>query len=199
MLFRSLEKDTNNNVLKGDVVTHKTSNSYIRSDDELVVTIGLNDITVVKTKDALLVASKNESETVKDVFNQLKKDNRQESIYQRETYRPWGKYDVLEEKPFYKVKKITVNSGAKLSLQRHKYRSEHWVVVSGQACVTKDDNTIILSENESIYIPVGTTHSLENKQKNPLELIEVQTGSYLGEDDIERFEDIYGRANEKQN
>jgi len=193
-LWEVSDKDKNKNVKRGDVITHNTFNSFIRSDDDLVVTVGVDNLSIVKTKDALLVADKKESENIKRIFQDLQNKNRQEVIYHSETFRPWGKYNVLEEKDTFKVKKITVNSGAKLSLQKHKFRSEHWVVVSGKATVTKDDKTFLLSENESVYIPVGTMHSLENKEKVLLEIIEVQTGSYLGEDDIERFEDIYGRV-----
>ena len=148
---------------------------------------------VVNTKDAVLVATKDKVQHVKKIVETLKQQERSEHYNHREVYRPWGKYDSVDNGNRYQVKRITVKPGAKLSLQMHHHRAEHWVVVSGTAKVHKGEETILLTENQSTYIPLGTTHSLENPGKIPLELIEVQSGSYLGEDDIVRFEDVYGR------
>jgi mannose-1-phosphate guanylyltransferase/mannose-6-phosphate isomerase len=186
-------KDIDNNVIQGDVVVRDTSNSFIRSENKLITTIGIENIIIVDTKDALLVADKNRSEEVKHLVESLKEQSRNEPEIHREVLRPWGKYDSVDSGKTFQVKRITVNPGAKLSLQKHKYRSEHWVVVSGIARVTLDNKIFMLSPNESTYIPIGAIHSLENVEEIPLELIEVQSGSYLGEDDIERFEDVYGR------
>lgn len=187
-------KDDKNNVCVGDVRLTDTKNSYIRSDDKLVVTIGVEDLIVVSTKDALMVCHKNHTQDVKTVANNLKLDSRSEWQFDREVYRPWGKYDSVDSGDRYQVKRITVKPGAKLSVQMHHHRAEHWVVVSGTAKVTKGEDTILLSENESVYLPLGIVHALENPGKVPLELIEVQSGAYLGEDDIVRFEDRYGRT-----
>jgi mannose-1-phosphate guanylyltransferase len=187
-------KDENDNVIKGDVITHETHNCYINTTGKLVATVGLKDVIVVNTKDAVLVASKDKVQNVKNIVEILKKQDRSEYYNHREVYRPWGKYDSVDFGNRYQVKRITVKPGAKLSKQMHHHRAEHWVVVSGSAKVLKGEETILLTENQSIYIPLGTTHSLENPGKIPLELIEVQSGSYLGEDDIVRFEDVYGRV-----
>ncbi len=192
-LWDIAEKDTNNNVVKGDTLLHDTSNCYINNMDKLVATVGLDNIVVVNTKDAVLVATKDKVQDVKNIVETLKQQERSEHYNHREVYRPWGKYDSVDNGKRYQVKRITVKPGAKLSLQMHHHRAEHWVVVRGTAKVHKGEDTILLSENQSIYIPLGTTHSLENPGKIPLELIEVQSGSYLGEDDIVRFEDVYGR------
>lgn len=186
-------KDEDNNVIKGDVITDDTQNCYINTTGKLVATVGLKDIIVVNTKDAVLVATKDKVQNVKKIVEALKSQDRSEYFNHREVYRPWGKYDSIDAGNRYQVKRITVKPGAKLSRQMHHHRAEHWVVVSGSAKVTKGEETILLTENESVYIPLGTTHSLENPGKIPLELIEVQSGSYLGEDDIVRFEDVYGR------
>lgn len=192
-LWDIAQKDDNNNVIKGDVLTEATSNSYINSTDKLVAAVGIKDIVVVNTKDAVLVATKDKVQQVKKIVEQLKSQKRPEHYNHREVYRPWGKYDSVDNGDRYQVKRITVKPGAKLSLQMHHHRAEHWVVVSGTAKVHKGEETILLSENQSVYIPLGTVHSLENPGKIPLELIEVQSGSYLGEDDIVRLEDVYGR------
>ena len=187
-------KDQNGNASDGDVILHDSSACYVRSDDKLIALVGVNDLVIVDTKDALMVAHKDKVQDAKIIADTLKANSRSEWELHREVYRPWGKYDSIDKGDKYQVKRITVKPGAKLSVQMHHYRSEHWVVVSGTAKVTNGDKTFLLSENESTYIPVGVIHSLENPEKVKLELIEVQSGSYLGEDDIVRFEDIYGRV-----
>ncbi|MDA9611418.1 mannose-1-phosphate guanylyltransferase/mannose-6-phosphate isomerase [Gammaproteobacteria bacterium] len=188
------EKDGNGNATYGDVMLHESHNSYIRTDGKLVAAIGVDDLVIVSTKDVLVVAHKDSVQDVKAVAQQLKAESRTEWEYHREVYRPWGKYDSIDSGERYQVKRITVKPGAKLSVQMHHHRAEHWVVVSGKAKVTNGEKTFILSENESTYIPLGVIHALENPGEVPLEMIEVQSGSYLGEDDIVRFEDIYGRV-----
>jgi mannose-1-phosphate guanylyltransferase len=187
-------KDQNGNASNGDVILHESSACYVRSDDKLIALVGVNDLVIVDTKDALMVAHKDKVQDAKIIVDTLKANSRSEWELHREVYRPWGKYDSIDKGDKYQVKRITVKPGAKLSVQMHHHRSEHWVVVSGTAKVTNGDKTFLLSENESTYIPVGVIHSLENPEKVKLELIEVQSGSYLGEDDIVRFEDIYGRV-----
>lgn len=187
-------KDENGNVLRGDALLHASKNCLVYGEDRLVTLIGLDDLIVVDTKDALLVAARSHAQNVKTIVNQLKADGRSEYKLHREVYRPWGKYDSINQSDRYQVKRITVKPGAKLSLQMHHHRAEHWIVVSGTAQVTNGEKTFLVTENESTYIPLGVKHSLENPGKVPLELIEVQSGSYLGEDDIVRFEDKYGRA-----
>ena len=187
------KKDIDGNTTHGDVMLHNSSNSYIRTDGKLVAAIGVDDLVIVSTKDALMVAHKNSVQDAKIIAQQLKAESRSEWELNREVCRPWGKYDSIDNGERYQVKRITVKSGAKLSVQMHHHRSEHWVVVSGTAKVTNGTETFLLAENESTYIPVGTVHALENPGKVDLELIEVQTGSYLGEDDIVRLEDKYGR------
>lgn len=193
-LWEISNKDKYGNSSLGDVMLYQSKNCYVRTDNKLVTAIGLNDIVIVDTKDALMVAHKGSVQDAKIVAQQLKENARSECELHREVYRPWGKYDSIDIGDGYQVKRITVNPGAKLSVQMHHHRSEHWVVVSGTAKVTNGDKTFFLSENESTYIPVGAIHALENPRKVDLELIEVQSGSYLGEDDIVRFEDIYGRV-----
>ena len=188
------QKDGNGNAIHGDVLLHESNGSYIRTDGKLVAAIGVDDLVIVSTKDVLVVAHKNSVQDVKVVAQQLKFESRTEWEHHREVYRPWGKYDSIDNGERYQVKRITVKPGAKLSVQMHHHRAEHWVVVSGTAKVTNGKKTFILSENESTYIPVGVIHALENLGKVPLEIIEIQSGSYLGEDDIVRFEDIYGRV-----
>lgn len=192
-LWDQFDKDPEGNVQQGDVLSLDTNNCFIRSDEKLVVTIGLENVVVINTKDAVLVAAKNQVQEVKKVVEQLKKQGRTEAKVHREVYRPWGKFDSVDQGLRYQVKRITVHPGEKLSSQMHHHRAEHWVVVSGTAKVINGDNTYLLSENQSTYIPIGVVHSLENPGKVPLEIIEVQSGSYLGEDDIIRFEDRYGR------
>ena len=188
------EKDSDGNVAIGETISIETKSSYIRSEERLVATIGVDDIVVVDTKDAVMVAAKDRVQDVKKVVQHLKDQGRPEFEFHREVYRPWGKYDSIDNGDRYQVKRITVKPGAKLSVQMHHHRAEHWIVVSGTAKVTKGEETFFLSENESTYIPVGVVHALENPGKVELELIEVQSGSYLGEDDIVRFEDLYGRV-----
>jgi mannose-1-phosphate guanylyltransferase len=188
------EKDQNGNAVHGDVMLHKSNNCYVRTDGKLVAAIGVDDLVIVSTKDVLVVAHKDSVQDVKVVAQQLKAESRTEWEHHREVYRPWGKYDSIDSGERYQAKRITVKPGAKLSVQMHHHRAEHWVVVSGTAKVTNGEKTFILSENESTYIPVGVIHALENPGKIPLEMIEVQSGSYLGENDIVRFEDAYGRV-----
>jgi mannose-1-phosphate guanylyltransferase len=188
------EKNNDGNVAQGDVLLHNSNNCYVRSNDKLTAIIGADDLVVVDTKDALMVAHKDAVQDAKIIAQQLKAVERSEWELHREVYRPWGKYDSIDNGDGYQVKRITVKPGAKLSVQMHHHRAEHWIVVSGTAKVTNGDKTFFLSENESTYIPVGVIHALENPGNVNLELIEVQSGSYLGEDDIVRFEDIYGRV-----
>ena len=188
------EKDGNGNVTHGDVILHSSSNSYIKTDGKLVAAIGVDDLVIVSTKDVLMVSHKDSVQDIKVIVDQLKSSSRNEWELHREVHRPWGKYDLIDTGKNYQVKRITVKPEAKLSVQMHNHRAEHWIVVSGKARVTNGDKTFLLSENESTYIPVGVVHALENPGKKELELIEVQSGSYLGEDDIIRFEDLYGRS-----
>lgn len=187
-------KDTQGNVCKGDVITLDSTNSLIHTQSRLVATLGVENLVVVETKDAVLVASKNQVQEVKKLVEMLKQEGRCEHVNHREVYRPWGVYDVVEVGERFQVKRITVKPGAKISVQMHHHRAEHWVVVSGTAKVTKGEQTFYVSENQSTFISIGEVHALENPGKIPLELIEVQSGAYLGEDDIVRFEDNYGRV-----
>lgn len=187
------ERDAEGNVKRGDVLTHGVRNSYIHSTSRLVAAVGLDDHVIVETADAVLVASKDRVQEVKAIVEQLKLQERQEPMIHRRVYRPWGSYETVDEGEHFKVKRITVKPGAALSLQMHHHRAEHWIVVTGTAAVTLDERQVELAENESIYIPVEARHRLENRGQEPLELIEVQSGEYLGEDDIVRFEDHYGR------
>ncbi len=195
-LWEVLEKDEAGNVTQGDVLLEDTENCLVRSEGSLVTAVGLKDTVVIETADAILVAPMSKSQEVKKIVTRLKKDKRSEYNYHRTVYRPWGSYTVLDEQERYQMKRITVNPGAKLSLQKHHHRYEHWVVVAGTAEVTNGDEVLLLNENESTYIPLGVVHRLENPGVIPLELIEVQIGSYLGEDDIVRYEDVYGREQE---
>lgn len=188
------QKDSDNNVLQGDVMAFATSDSLAISQSRLVALVGLQDTVVVETPDAVLVAHKSRMQEIKNVVARLKKENRSEANAHRKIYRPWGYYDSIDAGSRFQVKRIVVNPGATLSLQLHHHRAEHWIVVRGTARVTRGDEVFLVSENESTYIPLGTRHRLENPGKVPLEMIEVQSGAYLGEDDIVRFEDTYGRA-----
>jgi mannose-1-phosphate guanylyltransferase len=188
------EKDENGNVFKGDVISIDSSNSYVNAQEKLVAIIGLTDVVVVETKDAILVSKKSETQHVKKIVEQLKANDRPEFQLHREVHRPWGKYDSVDSSERFQVKRITVKPGAKLSVQMHHHRAEHWIVVAGTAKVTNGDKDILLTENQSTYIPIGVIHALENPGRVDLELIEVQSGIYLGEDDIVRFEDKYGRV-----
>jgi len=195
-LWEISKKDENNNVSQGDVILLDSKNSYIHSDGRLVTAIGLDNVVIISTKDALMVSSKDSVQNVKKIVEELKINNREEWQFHREVFRPWGKFESVDKGKNYQVKRITVKPGAKLSVQMHHHRSEHWVVVSGTASVTKGDEVFILEENESTYIPPKVIHSLENTKDIDLEIIEVQSGEYLGEDDIVRFEDLYGREND---
>lgn len=192
-LWDASDKDNGGNALTGDVLHHATRNSYLRSEGPLVAAVGVEDLVVVATKDAVLVSRKDASQDVKKIVEQLDQSGRELHVTHRKVFRPWGAYEGLDIGENFQVKRITVNPGAKLSLQMHHKRAEHWVVVSGTARVTRDDEVFTLGENESTFIPLGARHRLENIGTEPLHLIEVQSGSYLGEDDIVRFEDSYGR------
>ena len=193
-LWDSGEKDENGNVTVGDTLLENTKNSYVNTEHRLVSVIGLDNVVVVETKDAVMVANKNDSQHIKNVVNYLAVNKRPEFEFHREVFRPWGSYDSIDTGTRFKVKRITVKPCEKLSIQMHHHRAEHWVVVKGTAKVTIDENTQIISENQSVYIPIGAIHSLENPGKIPLEIIEVQSGAYLDEDDIVRFSDKYGRT-----
>jgi len=188
------EKDGNGNAFSGDVMTHDTHGSYVKSTSRLVATVGVSDLVVVETSDAVLVAHKDNAQDVKKIVERLKAGQRSEHKTHREVFRPWGSYDSIGSGSRFQVKRITVNPGARLSLQMHHHRAEHWIVVSGTARVRKGSEEFLMTENQSCFIAVGETHFLENPGVIPLELIEVQSGSYLGEDDIVRFEDRYGRV-----
>lgn len=186
-------KDHNNNVVIGDVVNQDVTNSYIYSSSKLVTAVGVDNLIIVDTPDAVLVASRDRDQDVKLIVERLKKSKRQEVIHHKEVLRPWGSYESIDSGNGFLVKRVIVKPGASLSLQLHHHRAEHWVIVNGKARVTKEDEVFILSENESTYIPLGVKHKLENIGVESLEIIEVQSGSYLGEDDIVRFDDTYGR------
>jgi mannose-1-phosphate guanylyltransferase/mannose-6-phosphate isomerase len=187
------ERDADGNVLMGDVIAVDTAGSLIVSGERLVACVGLQDVVVVETPDAILVADRHQVQQIKAVVARLKDARRAEGHAHRKVYRPWGWYDSIDSGERFQVKRIQVNPGAAISLQMHHHRAEHWVVVRGTAKVTRGDEVILVAENQSTFIPIGTTHRLENPGKVPLEIIEVQSGSYLGEDDIVRFEDLYGR------
>ncbi|MBL8482435.1 MAG: mannose-1-phosphate guanylyltransferase/mannose-6-phosphate isomerase [Rhodocyclaceae bacterium] len=193
-LWAIADKDGDGNVTRGDVVLHDTRDSLIFAESRMVSCLGVDKVVVVETPDAVMVASKDSTQDVKKIVARLKRDQRQQADNHRKVYRPWGYYDSIDGGERFQVKRIVVNPGASLSLQMHYHRAEHWVVVRGTARVTRGDESILLSENQSTYIPLGTTHRLENPGKVPLEIIEVQSGTYLGEDDIVRFEDNYGRG-----
>ena len=187
-------KDSNGNVTKGDVMVHNSRNCLVHGNGKLVSVIGLDDIVVVETKDAMMIAHRDHVQDVKTVVKQLDAQGRSETQNHCEVYRPWGSYDSVDMGGRFQVKHISVKPGATLSLQMHHHRAEHWIVVSGTAEVTCDDKVFLLTENQSTYIPMTSVHRLSNPGKIPLEIIEVQSGSYLGEDDIERLEDVYGRS-----
>jgi mannose-1-phosphate guanylyltransferase/mannose-6-phosphate isomerase len=187
-------KDALGNAHVGDVLSTDSHNTLVHASSRLVALVGVSDLVVVETADAVLVASNSCSQDVKHIVNQLTAQKREEQNLHRKVHRPWGWYDSIDEGSRFKVKRIQVKPGASLSLQKHNHRAEHWIVVKGTAIVTKGDEEILLTENQSTYIPLGVKHRLENSCNTDLELIEVQSGSYLGEDDIERFEDAYGRT-----
>jgi mannose-1-phosphate guanylyltransferase/mannose-6-phosphate isomerase len=193
-LWAVLPKDDNGNVTRGDVLMQGSTNTLAMSNSRLIACVGVSDLVVVETVDAILVAHKDKTQDVKKIVDQLKAASRSEGQMHRKVYRPWGWYDSVDNGARFQVKRIVVKPGATLSLQMHHHRAEHWIVVSGTAKVTKGDETLLLSENQSTYIPLGTTHRLENPGRVDLEMVEVQSGSYLGEDDIVRFEDAYGRT-----
>jgi mannose-1-phosphate guanylyltransferase/mannose-6-phosphate isomerase len=192
-LYEIGEKDQNNNVIGGDVISINTSNSYIKAEHHLVAVIGVENLIIVDTPDATLIANKGSIQQVKQLAKKLQEDDRYEEKSHRKVYRPWGWYNLIDKGSLFQVKRICVKPGASLSLQRHFFRAEHWIVVKGIAKIINGDQNDLLIENQSTYIPVGELHRLENPGSIPLEIIEVQTGSYLGEDDIERVDDKYGR------
>jgi mannose-1-phosphate guanylyltransferase/mannose-6-phosphate isomerase len=187
------DKDSAGNATHGDVHLADTRNALVLAQHRMVACVGVEDVVVVETPDAVMVAKKDKAQSVGKLVSQLKAAGRGETLQHRKVYRPWGNYDSIESGERFQVKRIVVEPGASLSLQMHYHRAEHWIVVRGTARVTCGDKTFLLSENESTYIPIGTKHRLENPGKVPLEIIEVQSGAYLGEDDIVRFEDVYGR------
>jgi mannose-1-phosphate guanylyltransferase / mannose-6-phosphate isomerase len=188
------EPDANGNTLLGDVLQESVTNSYLRAEHRMVAAIGVDNLIVVETADAILVAHRDRAQDVKKIVERLTASGRHESVTHRRVVRPWGSYEGIDQGERFQVKRIIVNPGARLSLQMHHHRAEHWIVVKGTALVTNGDDEILLSENQSTYIPLGVTHRLFNPGKIPLELIEVQSGAYLGEDDIVRFDDTYGRT-----
>jgi len=192
-LWEVSKQDNNGNILQGDIFTENVNNCYLRSEYRLLATLGVENLIVVETADAVLVAHKDYAQNVKNVVEHLKKTKRREANLHRKVIRPWGSYESIDNEPRFQVKRITVNVGASLSLQMHHHRSEHWIIVKGTAKIIKGDEEFLLTENQSTYIPLGVKHRLENPGKIPLEIIEIQSGSYLGEDDIVRFEDHYGR------
>jgi len=186
-------KDNNGNVFKGDVIAKDTTNSFVYASQHMIATVGLDNIIVIDTPDATFIASQDKAHEVKSIVKSLQTKGRAEAYLNRKVYRPWGWYDSIEVGKHFQVKRLHVNPGAKLSLQMHKKRAEHWVIVSGKATVTNGDDIFLLTEGDSTYIPIGVTHSLENKTSQSLEIIEIQSGVYLGEDDIIRINDAYGR------
>ena len=193
-LWEQGNKDDAGNSTHGDVMMTDTEGSFVHAESRLVTTVGVRDLVIVETQDAVLVADKSQAQEVKQIVERLKKEQREEENFHRIVYRPWGSFDSVDEGEGYKVKRISVKPGARLSKQMHHHRAEHWVVVRGTARVFRNDEIFDLHENESVFIPLGATHYLENPGDEPLDIIEVQSGSYLGEDDIVRFEDIYGRS-----
>jgi len=196
-LHEASGQDEDGNVFKGDVFAHDTHNSFVYSESRLVATVGLEDHIVVETKDAVLVARRDRVQGVKALVEELRAAGRDEADLHRQVFRPWGSYDSVDEGEGFQVKRLIVNPGGVLSLQMHHHRAEHWVVVRGTARVTRGKDTYLVHENESTFIPQGEVHRIENPGKVPLHVIEVQSGSYLGEDDIVRLEDTYGRTGEK--
>jgi mannose-1-phosphate guanylyltransferase/mannose-6-phosphate isomerase len=192
-LWQVLPKDASGNVAQGDVLLQDCENTLALSEGRLVACVGVSDLVVVETADAILVSHKDKTQDVKKIVDQLKAQRRSEGSIHRKVFRPWGSYDGVDAGARFQVKRIVVKPGGILSLQMHHHRAEHWIVVSGTARITRGEEVFLLSENQSTFIPLGTTHRLENPGRVPLEMIEVQSGSYLGEDDIVRFEDVYGR------
>lgn len=192
-LWQVGKKDASANVVRGDVLIHDVTASYIHANDRLVAAVGLDNLIVVETSDAVLIAPKERVQDVKHLVNQLKLDQREETIAHKKVYRPWGSYENMDVSDKFLVKRVTVKPGEKISLQKHFHRAEHWVVVRGTALVSRGEESFLLTEDQSTYIPLGVIHRLENPGQIPLELIEIRTGSYLGDDDIVRYEDKYGR------
>ncbi len=192
-LWEISEKDSNGNAIRGDVSASETTNSLIFGSSRLVTTLGVNDLVIVETSDAILVADRSRAQEVREIVNNLRDSGREEHLSHLRVYRPWGYFENLDSAPGYLVKRIMVKSGAALSLQMHHHRAEHWVVVKGTARVTKGDQIITLNRNESVYIPLGETHRLENPTDEELHLIEVQSGDIISEEDIVRFDDRYKR------
>ncbi|WP_422673003.1 mannose-1-phosphate guanylyltransferase/mannose-6-phosphate isomerase [Candidatus Methylopumilus planktonicus] len=192
-VWKDSQKDGLNNSVSGDVIIENMNNSYINASHRLVCASDISNLIIVETADAILVANRETSQSVKKIFSRLQSYKREERVSHRKVFRPWGWFDLIDEGEKFKVKKIGVNPGASLSLQRHSKRAEHWVVIKGTAEILNNNQVLTLNENQSTYIPIGVKHRLSNPGSIPLEIIEVQSGSYLGEDDIERFEDIYGR------
>jgi mannose-1-phosphate guanylyltransferase / mannose-6-phosphate isomerase len=192
-LFDALPSDEQGNVLQGDVLVHDTHDCYVHSTSRLVTAVGMDDHIIVETKDAVLVAPKDRVQDVKELVAMLRKSGRSESAWHREVYRPWGSYDSIDNGDRFQVKRLSLKPGGILSLQMHHHRAEHWIVVQGTARVTCGDKTFFLSENESTYVPIGAVHRIENPGKVALHIVEVRSGTYLGEDDIVRYEDNYGR------
>ena len=193
-LWEIEEKSPEGNVLRGDVMTHNSRNCLVRSENKLVTLVGVDNLVVIETKDAVLVSTKDQVQDVKSIVEQLNSNKRSEAELHREVYRPWGKYDGVDVGERFQVKRITVKPGESTSAQMHYHRAEHWIIVSGIAEITCGEKTFLCSENQSAFIPQGSMHRIANPGKLPMEMIEVQTGSYLGEDDIVRFEDQYGRS-----
>lgn len=192
-LYDYKEKDVDQNVISGDVMAEGTTNSLIRAESRLVATVGVDNLVIVETADAVLIMDKDQSQDVKKIVSRIKSEGRQEHAFHTTVHRPWGSYQTVDQCERHQVKRIMVKPGEKLSVQMHHHRAEHWVVVKGTAKVLNGEKEVLLTENESTYIPVGVVHALENPGKIPLEIIEVQSGGYLGEDDIVRFSDRYGR------
>jgi mannose-1-phosphate guanylyltransferase/mannose-6-phosphate isomerase len=186
-------KDADGNAVSGDVITHECSNSLISGNSRLVTAVGLNDMIIVEDKDSVLVATKDKTQGVKQLVDKLKEQNREEIDHHRQVFRPWGSYDSIDSDDGFQVKRLIVNPGAVLSLQKHARRAEHWTVVRGKARITLDEKEFDLGVNESTYIPIGAVHRIANPFEEPVHIIEVQCGDYLGEDDIVRLEDEYGR------
>ncbi|MCP3899235.1 MAG: mannose-1-phosphate guanylyltransferase/mannose-6-phosphate isomerase [Desulfobacteraceae bacterium] len=193
-LYKAQKNDENQNVLNGDVLLDDVTNSYINARDKLVSAVGVKDLIIVETKDAVLVTHQNKAQDVKKIVEKLKKRQRSEVDVHSKIYRPWGHYETMDISDRFQVKRLTINPGAKLSLQKHYHRAEHWTVVAGSAIITNGDKEMLLNEDQSTYIPLGVIHRIKNPGKIPLEIIEVQSGSYLGEDDIVRYDDVYGRG-----
>ena len=195
-LWKERDQDSDGNVIQGDVYAHSTKNALLIAQHRLLATVGMEDVIVVETGDAVLVARKDRAQDVKEIVGRLEADGRIERETHRKVHRPWGAYEIVDSGEGFQVKRLTVNAGAAISLQMHKQRAEHWVVVRGTAKVTRDEEVFLLTENQSTYIPQGTTHRLENPGDTSLEVIEVESGAYLGEDDIVRFQDDYNRHNQ---